>query len=125
MAQIKYYNANPDGRRISDCVTRAISLACDLPYAEVRKMLFHTARLLNCEKLCVMCYKFLIEDVLKCKRVDCDGIYPAEFADLHPKGTYLLRMNGHMLALKDKCIYDIFDSRYMDFLTDAWKVGEN
>lgn len=69
-----------------------------------------------------MCYKFVIEDVLKCKRVNCDDMYPAEFADLHPKGTYLLRMNGHICCLKDNTIYDIFDSRYMDFLTDAWKV---
>lgn len=123
MAKYKYYNANPDNRRISDCVTRAISLACNIPYEEVRKMLFHTAKLLNCEKLCVMCYKFLIEDVLKCKRVNCDGFYPADFADLHMQGTYLLRMNGHICTLIDGIIYDIFDSRYMDFLTDAWKVN--
>ena len=69
-----------------------------------------------------MCYKFLIEDVLKCKRVNCDGMFPAEFADLNSQGTYLVRMNGHIVAIKDGCIYDIFDSRYMDFLTDAWKV---
>ena len=114
---------NPDNKKISDCVTRAISLACDLPYKTVRKMLFHTARLLGCEKLCIMCYKFLIEDVLKCKRVNCDGMYPADFADLHQQGTYLLRMNGHICALVNGSIHDTFDSRYMDFLTDAWKVN--
>lgn len=122
MAELVYYNRNPDGNRENDCVTRAISLACDIPYADVRKMLFHTAKLLNCEKLCVMCYKFLIEDVLKCKRVNCDGMMPADFADLNPRGIYLLRVSGHIICLMDGCIYDIFDSRYMDFLTDAWKV---
>lgn len=123
MAQYVYYNRNPNGDKQNDCVTRAISLATDIEYPEIRKKLFHTARLLNCSKLCVMCYKFLIEDVLKCKRVNCDGMYPADFADLNPKGTYLLRMNGHIVCLIDNCIYDIFDSRYMDFLTDAWKVN--
>lgn len=123
MAQYVYYNRNPNGDKQNDCVTRAISLATDIEYPEIRKKLFHTARLLNCSKLCVMCYKFLIEDVLKGKRVNCDGMYPADFADLNPKGTYLLRMNGHIVCLIDNCIYDIFDSRYMDFLTDAWKVN--
>lgn len=122
MTNYKFYNRNPDGDKENDCVTRAISLATDLPYTEVRKMLFHTAKLLNCEKLCVMCYKFLIEDVLKGKRVNCDGMYPAEFAEQHPYGIYLLRMNGHILCCKNGLIYDIFDSRYMDFLTDAWKM---
>lgn len=122
MAELVYYNRNPDGNRENDCVTRAISLACDIPYADVRKMLFHTAKLLNCEKLCVMCYKFLIEDVLKCKRVNCDGMMPADFADLNPRGIYLLRVSGHIICLINGCIYDIFDSRYMDFLTDAWEV---
>ena len=122
MTKYKFYNRNPDGDKENDCVTRAISLATNLPYPEVRKMLFHTAKLLNCEKLCVMCYKFLIEDVLKGKRVNCDGMFPADFAEQHPYGTYLLRMNGHIACCKNGTIYDIFDSRYMDFLTDVWKM---
>lgn len=122
MAKYVYFNINPDKMTISDCVTRAISFALDLPYSEIRKKLFHTARLHNCSKLCVMCYKFLIEDVFKCKRVNCDGMYPADFADENPVGVYLLRMNGHICCLKDGVIYDIFDSRYMDFLTDVWQV---
>lgn len=122
MADYVYLNVNPDKKRISDCVTRAITLTTGIPYSKVRKMLFHTAKLLGCEKLCVMCYKFLIEDVLKCRRVNCDGMYPDDFANLHNDGTYLLRMNGHINCCIDGKIYDIFDSRYYDFLTDAWKV---
>lgn len=122
MAKMVYLNMNPDNRKISDCVTRAISLACDLEYKEVRKMLYHTAKLLRCEKLCVMCYKFLIEDVLKGKRVNCDGMYPNDFADAHPFGKYLLRMNGHIMTCINGELYDIFDSRFYNFLTDAWKI---
>lgn len=122
MAEFIYLNVSPDNERKNDCVTRAITLASGLPYKEVRKKLFHTARLLDCQKLCVMCYKFLIEDVLKGKRINCDGMFAGDFADLHPKGTYLLRMNGHICTCIDGKIYDIFDSRYTDFLTDAWKI---
>lgn len=122
MAKFVYYNREPNQEHKSDCVTRAISLAMRLPYQKIRKKLNYTAKLLECERLCISCYKFLIEDVFKCKRVDCDGLYPAEFADLHPYGTYLLRMNGHIVCCIDNCLYDIFDSRYMSLLTDAWKV---
>ena len=122
MADYVYLNVNPDQLTVSDCVTRAITLTTGLPYSKVRKMLFHTAKLLGCEKLCVMCYKFLIEEVLKCRRVNCDGMYPDNFADFHRDGTYLLRMNGHICSCIDGKIYDIFDSRYYDFLTDAWRV---
>jgi hypothetical protein len=122
MADYVYLNVNPDNKKISDCVTRAIHLATGIPYADVRKMLYHTAKLLRCEKLCVMCYKFLIEDVLKGKRVNCDGMFPDDFANSHPKGTFLIRMNGHICTCINGKIYDIFDSRFMDFLTDAWEI---
>ena len=122
MARFVYYNQNPDKEHQNDCVTRAISLATGLPYPKIRNKLHYTAKLLECERICVCCYKFLIEDVFKCRRVNCDGMYPADFADLHPRGTYLLRMNGHIVCCIDSTIYDIFDSRYMDLLTDAWEV---
>ena len=122
MADYVYLNVNPDNLKVSDCVTRAITLSTGLPYKKVRKMLFHTARLLGCEKLCIMCYKFLIEDVLNCKRVNCDGMYPDDFANINKKGTYLIRMNGHICCCIGGKIYDIFDSRFYDFVTDAWRV---
>ena len=122
MADYVYLNVNPDKMTVSDCVTRAITLTTGLSYSKVRKMLFHTAKLLGCEKLCVMCYKFLIEDVLKCRRVNCDGMYPEDFANLNTRGTYLLRMNGHICSCIDGIVYDIFDSRYYGLLTDAWRV---
>ena len=56
------------------------------------------------------------------KRVNCDGMYPAEFAEVNPQGRYLLRLNGHILSCIDGKIYDTFDSRYMDLLTDAWEL---
>ena len=121
MARFSYYNINPDGVRKNDCVTRAISLASGLDYKEVQEKLFYTAKLLNCEKLCVCCYRHLLDDVLKYRRVDCDGLMVGEFADTYPNGTYLVRMNGHISCIIDGTIYDIWDCRG-EWLTDAWKV---
>lgn len=122
MAEFVYYNREPNQEVQNDCVTRAISLATNLPYPKIRKKLYHTSKLLECERLCVCCYKFLIEDVFKCQRVNCDGMYPNDFADLHPYGVFLLRMNGHICTCIDGKIYDIFDSRLYDLITDAWRV---
>ena len=38
-AQLEKYNANSRGKSVGDCVNRAISLAFDIPYSEVNKLL--------------------------------------------------------------------------------------
>ena len=38
-ATLKYYNANNRGNRTSDCVKRALSLALDISYTDISKLL--------------------------------------------------------------------------------------
>jgi hypothetical protein len=121
MASFRYYNVSPDGEHKNDCVTRAISLASGMPYAETRKKLRSVATLFDCERICMSCYKHLIENVLYCKPLDCDGMTVEEFADMHPYGVYLVRMNQHISCIIDNTIYDIFDCRE-HLLTNAWQV---
>lgn len=109
MTRFVYYNQNPDGDKENDCVTRAISLARGIPYKEIRKKLFHTAKLLDSEKLTVYCYSFLIEKVLECEPVRCRGFTVNEFASMHPYGVYLVRMEGHITTIIDGEIFDIWD----------------
>lgn len=121
MASFRYYNVSPDGEHKNDCVTRAISLACNMPYAETRKKLRCVATLFDCERICMSCYKHLIENVLYCKPLDCDGMTVEMFADMHPSGIYLVRMEQHISTIIDNTIYDIFDCRD-HLLTNAWEV---
>lgn len=121
MARFRYLNVNPDGNKESDCVTRAISLATGEHYTDIRKKLFHTARLLGCEKLCHTCYSFFIEQVLKCRPVNCDGMTVADFADINPCGVFLVRMQGHISTIVNGEINDIWDCRD-EWLTNAWQV---
>lgn len=121
MAEYVYYNRNDDKVRRNDCVTRAISLASGLPYSTVRKKLRYTARLFDCCKLCVSCYEFLIREVLGGVPKNCKGMTINEFAELHPYGTYLLRMDGHISTLIDNTVYDIFDCRNHR-VTNAWEI---
>jgi hypothetical protein len=121
MANFRYYNVSPNGEHKNDCVTRAISLASGMPYAETRKKLRSVATLFDCERICMSCYKHLIENVLYCKPLNCDGMSVEEFADMHPYGVYLVRMNQHISCIIDNTIYDIFDCRE-HLLTNAWEV---
>lgn len=121
MAKWIYHNANIDGNRISDCVTRSIKLATGLEYSEVRQKLYHISKLFNCTKLCPCCYRHLLEDVFKFKQVNCDGYTVGEFADKHSYGTYILRVPSHLTTIIDGILYDTFDC-LDDFCDIAWKV---
>lgn len=116
-----YHNVNPDGDREQDCVTRAISLATQIDYCSIRRKLYHTSKLLECDKLCVCCYKHLIEDIFKFRRVNSDGMTVGDFAYEYPNGTYLVRMNGHISTVIDGDVWDIWDCR-KELVTDAWEV---
>ena len=122
MANYIRYNQNDDKINRNDCVTRAISLASKLPYSTIRRKLRYTAKLLGCQKLRVSCYEFLIREVLGGVPINCEGMTINNFAELHPYGTYLLRMDGHISTLIDFTVYDIFDCR-QHYITNAWRLN--
>ena len=121
MAKFRYWNENPQGEKHNDCVTRAITLASGLPYHKVRSKLRHTARLLDCVKLCPTCYGFFIQQVLGGIPKNCEGMTVGDFADLHPHGTYLIRIKGHLTCVKNGELWDIWNclSKPCDL---AWEV---
>ena len=123
MAKFRYWNENPMGAKVSDCVTRAIKLASGLPYSTIRKKLFHTKELLDCESpYCSSCYGFLIQEVIGGVPKNCDGMTVGEFADHYPYGTYLVRIEGHLTCIKAPAtIYDIWDCRSKK-CSLAWQI---
>ena len=122
MANFRYYNRDEDNVHRNNCVTRAISLASGMSMGETRKKLRCVATLFDCyPRICMSCYKHLIENELYYKPLYCDGMTVEEFADLHPIGTYLVRMEQHISIIIDNTVMDIFDCR-KHLLTDAWEV---
>lgn len=121
MANWIYYNRNQDGEHISDCVTRAISTATGLSYPQIRKKLHHTSRLFSCDKLTRDCYSNLLDRVFQFQRVNGKGMNVGEFADIHPYGTFIVRVPNHATTIINGNIYDIFDCR--DYPCDiVWQV---
>lgn len=121
MSKFIYFNDNPDGTKTDDCVTRAIAFTTGIPYTKIRQKLLYISKLYDCPRLCVDCYKHLIEDVIGATRINCKGLTVGEFANEHPYGTYIVRINGHVTCIIDNAIYDIWDCR--DRMCDiAWRV---
>lgn len=120
MAKWIYYNRNSSGEHISDCVTRAISTVTGLSYPQIRKKLHHTSKLFVCDKLTRDCYSNLLDKVFEFPRINCKGLSVGEFADLYPRGTFIVRVPNHATTIIDGNIYDIFDCRN-EMCDIAWK----
>lgn len=85
--------------------------------------LFQISQIYNCDKLCVCCYKHLLDNYYHFKRVETkDKIKVYEFASLHPIGTYIVRLEGHLTCMVNGKIWDLWNcnDEYVDI---AWKVN--
>lgn len=123
MDNFVYYNNNPYGYTDEDCVTRAITLASGDDYDEVSRKLYLLGELMDCDKLNVDCYKFLIETVYGFPQVEFErGITIGEFMEQHPYGIYLIRMSGHITCLIDGQLWDLWDATDKE-PTNIWFCG--
>lgn len=115
----KFYNANAKGKFHNDCTVRAISLAegksWDETYVELSKLAQEQGIILDDVNF--------IEPLLNSRyeRVDYEDLTIGEFAYHHPKGTYLLTMNGHITCCVEGCVFDTFDCRDR-VLWSSWRV---
>lgn len=123
MENFDYHNENPFGLAENDCTIRAITYATGLDYYQTRHKMELVAELLECTASCPCCYFHLLDYVFAFPREECRGMTAGEFAEQHPQGIYLIRMEGHISVTDSGRIKDIFDcSDYI--LTDAWYCGE-
>ena len=106
-----YYNANPKDEKVGDCVIRAISLALDIDYDIVVKLLINNSKYFNCDLLVKDCYAKLLEDLgFKC--YDGRGYTVKEIAeDLFDK-KLLLRIDGHLTCAMRGDIVDTWNTSY-------------
>lgn len=117
--RFEYYNANPKGNSISDCVIRAISVLTGRSWYEVYDELSDLAR----KDGLLFSNVVFVEDYL-------DERYPrechyaktvGEFATEYPVGRYAITVNGHITALVDGTLVDTFDPSKR-IMRCAWKI---
>jgi hypothetical protein len=122
---IVYYNRHPKGLLVEDCVVRAVSTAFNAGYVETRRDLNRIKKALgfNSYKDHDFLYEYLkdyerliFKAVRGQKRLKLDG-----FAKSYPKGTYIVAVRKHVVAVIDGVILDTWDSSYLTVYT-AWKI---
>jgi hypothetical protein len=110
MNDFSYYNINPEKSEEQDCVCRAISLAVNLDYHAVEKLLEVVAHFYNCEKLCLCCYHHLLEDVFNFPVRYCEyGETVGDIAKRLSHNIVLIRIDGHLSCSLYGIVYDIWD----------------
>mgnify|MGYP001658206357 CR=1 FL=1 len=105
----RYLNVNPENRKEPDCVIRAISLATDIPYYFVAKLLEHNGDIYSCDDLCVTCYSNLLSGVFRLTRRNGMKKTIGQISEDFPNNTLLLRTDGHLSCSINGIVYDIWD----------------
>lgn len=143
-ADLTYYNANDRGSNVGDCVKRSMSLAFDLPYAEISKLLNQKTREIsygtipwNSERI----YPKVIEDLGGPShptrkpeyRDKNNGVTLEQFVDesADPNGIYLVLTSkkpgeaaNHIVCVRQGVIYDSWDSRDQ-YVSGYYKIERN
>ena len=105
----KFYNPNPKKQCVGDCTVRAISAALDEDWS--------TAYLDLCAVGIEMCdmpsanavWGELLQRRGFTRRLANQNTID-DFAKMHRNGVYVVAASGHVVTVKDGCIYDTWDS---------------
>ena len=109
----KYYNNNPNNKKVGDCVIRAISLALGVSWERVFEDLVSIARV----QKSVPTWKDVYFEYLKIyptinvKYQDKNGntkrLTPKLVCDM--SGIYIIKVANHLTVVKEGCLMDIWD----------------
>jgi len=111
------YNPNPTGRRVEDCSIRAIAKALDVDwetaFALVSKNAFDMGDMPHSNSVwgAVLRQNGFYRKSLPDSCPDCYTV--KDFAKDHPKGTFVLGCNNHVVTIKDGNWFDTWDSSGM------------
>jgi len=108
------YNTNPSGKRVGDCVVRAIGKALDLIWEDSYIALvtegfkYHDMPSANYVWGMLLYRNGFTQYGLENNCPRC--ITVSEFASQHPEGVYVLATQNHVVTVEDGDYYDSWDS---------------
>lgn len=107
----KYYNANPLGRHVNDCVVRAISLAEEKTWDQVYEELSKYAQSQGITFSEIEFIDKYLSDKYEsyCQDRKNPAVTVGDFANKQLEGRWLVTMKGHITAIINGIIYDTFD----------------
>lgn len=110
----RYFNCNPKGNRVGDCVIRAISKALNQPwedtYIELTIQGYIMGDLLSSNAVwgAYLKSKGFNRDIVS---ADCPDCYTLEdFANEHPDGVFVMGTGSHAVCIENGVIFDSWDS---------------
>lgn len=123
----RFLNLHPKGKRVGDCVKRAIAGAENRDYMEVQRELNRLKKETHCDyfndRKNIAAYmqkhgyiKLSFPAVKGEPRMNGE-----RFCQAYPKGRYVLNMAGHLTCCVDGVIYDTWDCS-QKCVYNAWKV---
>lgn len=108
------WNNNPTGRRVGDCVIRAVSKALDVDWETAFAMIAKNAYAMGDMPSSDSVWGATLRQngfYRKAIPNDCPDCYTAEdFCKDHKRGTFVLGFGGHVATVKDGFLYDSWDS---------------
>ena len=114
MSRWKQFNPNPLSRNVGDCSVRAISAALNVDWETAFAMIAANAfQMGDVVSSNAAWGSVLRQNGFKRSIIpnNCPDCYTAEqFAEDHPKGTFVLGFGNHVATVKDGMIYDSWDS---------------
>lgn len=125
----QYFNAHHKGKRVGDCVKRAITKATGMDYMEVQRQLNRYKKVTGASSYNTDYnpHKY-VENVLHGEKLS----FPAKagqkrmtagtFSEKYPQGKYILNMAKHWSCCVDGIIYDTWDCTEKCVYT-AYRVG--
>jgi hypothetical protein len=110
----QYYNCNPNGNRVGDCVVRAISKALNQSWEDTYLDLTIQGYLMgdllssNAVWNAYLKNKGFTRDIIS---NDCPECYTIEdFCNEHPQGTFVIGTGTHCVVVRDGCVFDTWNS---------------
>lgn len=106
------YNGNPISNNTSDCTSRAIGVALDIPWEKAYTLLCAQGFLMGLMPLDndVLWGSLLRQHGFKRYLAPDEGVTVKEFCEEHPYGVYVLKAHNHVLTVVDSRYYDSWDS---------------
>ena len=110
----QYYNCNPNGNRVGDCVVRAISKALNQSWEDtyldltIQGYLMGDLQSSNAVWNAYLKNKGFTRDIIS---NDCPECYTIEdFCNEHPQGTFVIGTGSHAVAVENGVYYDSWRS---------------
>lgn len=109
-----YYNPNPQNKLVGDCVIRAICKLTDREWEDVyldialQGFMMHDMPTANHVWGTYLKENHFVQSLLPNTCPDCYTV--KDFCIDFPKGTYLLAIGNHVVAVQDGNYYDAWDS---------------